>query len=382
MVSPAQLAARNAGTAERDLARAAVGDLRQATMTIEHIVRSGLATTPTPLVERARVMLRRYFSACPWRIDDESALAALAGRGLGWQTLTLDCGVNVSFGWRGTGFRVIAEPRIVDGAPLNQPSLSGQQDPTPLHPFISLEASFDGPVAVESKLQPRVIGFLVGPTTHSATTGWARRNDVQMADSVRRIFHVNPNITGVHENHGCYEVELCEAELWYDTLAVVLTHVTHNLARPRPPCSPTREETRTRKEFLAHDLRSPRGRILVRQSVEARDPIVRELAVAAVAIADPFSAPTVWKRAISDYARNVRRAAIREIVRHNHAEVRPLLERALQDVDGYTRFKAIHGIAAIGMGPSSRALDRVARDPDARVRVAAAATLLGRPPPD
>lgn len=381
MVSHAQLAARSAGTAERDAARAAVGDLRQATMAIEHIVRTALATTPTPLVERARVMLRRYFSAGPWRIEDESALAALAGRGLGWQTLALDCGVNVSFGWRGTGFRVIAQPLVFDGVPMTRPSGAGHKEQPTLYPFISLEASFDGPVAVESKLQPRVIGFLVGPTKHAATTGWARRDDLHMADSVRAIFRVSPDISGVHESHGCYEIELHDPALWHDTLAVVLTHMTHNLARPRPGCSPPREETRTRKEFLAHDLRSPRGRILVRQSVEARDPVVRELAVAAVAIADPFSAPAVWKRAISDYARNVRRAAIREIVRHNHAEMRPLLERALHDVDGYTRFKAIHGIAAIGMGPSSRALDRVARDPDGRVRVTAAATLLGRPPP-
>ena len=107
----------------------------------------------------------------------------------------------------------------------------------------------------------------------------------------------------------------------------------------------------------------------------------RELAVCATATTDPFTAQNVWKQAIDDPARNVRRAAIREIVHHNHLEVRPLLERAMHDVDGYTRFKAIHGVAAIGSTPSSRALERTSRDPDARVRIAAAAVLLGRPPP-
>ena len=52
--------------------------------------------------------------------------------------------------------------------------------------------------------------------------------------------------------------------------------------------------------------------------------------------------------------------------------MRALLERALTDDDAWVRWKALHGIAAIGTGTSRAAVEVRAADPDFRVRLEAA----------
>jgi HEAT repeat protein len=56
-------------------------------------------------------------------------------------------------------------------------------------------------------------------------------------------------------------------------------------------------------------------------------------------------------------------------------ELRPLLERALDDTDAWIRWKALSGIAALGPGPSRPAIVARAEDADFRVRLEAARLL-------
>jgi len=56
-------------------------------------------------------------------------------------------------------------------------------------------------------------------------------------------------------------------------------------------------------------------------------------------------------------------------------ELRRLLERALDDDDAWTRWKALHGIAALGLSSSRPTVEARAADPDFRVRLEAARAL-------
>jgi HEAT repeat protein len=57
------------------------------------------------------------------------------------------------------------------------------------------------------------------------------------------------------------------------------------------------------------------------------------------------------------------------------AELRPLLESALDDDDAWVRWKALRGLAELGPAPSREAIEAKAGDPDFRVRLEAAAAL-------
>jgi HEAT repeat protein len=73
----------------------------------------------------------------------------------------------------------------------------------------------------------------------------------------------------------------------------------------------------------------------------------------------------------------VRRAVVDTAAGAERQELRPLLERALDDADAWIRWKALSGIAALGPDPSRAAVAAVAEDPDFRVRLEAARMLSG-----
>ena len=58
--------------------------------------------------------------------------------------------------------------------------------------------------------------------------------------------------------------------------------------------------------------------------------------------------------------------------------MRAVLERALSDGDAWVRWKAVHGLAALGIASSESKVTALQADPDFRVRLEAA-TALGRP---
>ena len=439
-----EIGVRRLDQSSRDALRAAVAQENIAAATIEAIVRTAMQRTPTPLVERARILLRRYFSFGPWRIEDDSALASIVGRGTGWHSIDIGADRVVEFGWRGAGFRisVVARgpitaasgvsqvgassatgttgavsrlvsseiigvaPRVgASGATVNDAIFGPGAPPSssrdglratqravaelvratnlspPTVESIPLVDTFDGPVATEAKHQPRIVGFLIGPSATATSDRWMRRTDRGLAPRMQRLFAAHTLIDGVWFAAGCYDIELRDAQGWFDALAPILTVMTIGFATPRRAPAPNSDETRARREFALVELRSPRGRVVVRDAIAARNPILRELGVAHIATTDPFQALNVYRRAIDDPARSVRRATIRAVHADARSEYRAIMERGLRDVDGYTRFLSVHAINAIGASTSRAAVEKIAADPDARVRLAALAVLQGIPPP-
>lgn len=86
-----------------------------------------------------------------------------------------------------------------------------------------------------------------------------------------------------------------------------------------------------------------------------------------------------WSRLATDRVRSVRRAAVDAMVDTGREELRPLFEAALTDADAWVRWKALRGLAELGVDPSRAAIVARAEDPDFRVRLEAAAALHGGP---
>jgi HEAT repeat protein len=80
---------------------------------------------------------------------------------------------------------------------------------------------------------------------------------------------------------------------------------------------------------------------------------------------------------LADPSRGVRRATVDAIVDAGRPALRPLLERALHDADAWTRWKALRGLADLGIEPSRAAVVALAHDPDFRVRLETARALTG-----
>ena len=75
----------------------------------------------------------------------------------------------------------------------------------------------------------------------------------------------------------------------------------------------------------------------------------------------------------------VRRSVIDVVVDADREALRPLLERALDDSDAWVRWKALRGIAALGVAASRQAVETRTSDPDFRVRLEAARILSDDP---
>jgi HEAT repeat protein len=105
------------------------------------------------------------------------------------------------------------------------------------------------------------------------------------------------------------------------------------------------------------------------------DPSHRQVAANLLREADPVTASRQWAVLLTDPVRAVRRAAVDAMVDAGRVELRPLLESALDDADGWVRWKALRGLAELGPGTSRAAIEARADDPDFRVRLEVAAAL-------
>ena len=75
----------------------------------------------------------------------------------------------------------------------------------------------------------------------------------------------------------------------------------------------------------------------------------------------------------------VRRSVVDVVVGAGREALRPLLEQALDDSDAWVRWKALRGIAALGVEASRGVVETRAADPDFRVRLEAARILSDEP---
>jgi HEAT repeat protein len=110
-------------------------------------------------------------------------------------------------------------------------------------------------------------------------------------------------------------------------------------------------------------------------STEADDPAPRQVAAALLADAPPDAAAGAWARLLADPSRAVRRSVVDAVAGTEREELRPLLDAALGDADAWIRWKALSGIAALGIGASRAAVAGCMEDADFRVRLEAARLL-------
>ncbi|MGH9280641.1 MAG: HEAT repeat domain-containing protein, partial [Acidimicrobiales bacterium] len=72
---------------------------------------------------------------------------------------------------------------------------------------------------------------------------------------------------------------------------------------------------------------------------------------------------------LGDSSRAVRRATVDAVADADREELRPLLERALADDDGWVRWKALRGLNDLGPERSRDLIAGLSRDRDFRVRL-------------
>ena len=103
-------------TTDRALARAQVAERGLTAAAAEVVVRGALSGMSPTIVARATHQLRRLFSDGPWSAEDDAALSAAVGPGVGWYEEELDPELTLGFGWRAGSF--VSRPTQSSGAIL------------------------------------------------------------------------------------------------------------------------------------------------------------------------------------------------------------------------------------------------------------------------
>ena len=360
---------------ERNLAGVAFGHLTEAFMTL-----------PFEALGPVKTLLKRYLSAAPWSAEDDDALAAAVGAGEGWWERELDPDVAISFGWEHGRFRV--EVRSTAPAAATRPGSA-------------LEGTFDGPVVPEATPNPRTIRFGFGHPVHAGPSRWYESVTAAADDPpVARLFAEFDRVANVLVGPDFLAVGLRRPDDWEVLLAPILAVVTEEFADPdEGPAVPVgsaggpawlaggaragavHDDRRlTRLERAWRDLGSlrpaePGDLAQVLDAAAGPDPSHRQVAANLLREGDPGAARDAWSRLVTDPVRAVRRAAVDAMVDAGREDLRPLLERALDDADAWVRWKALRGLVELGPAPSRAAIVAKADDPDFRVRLEATAAL-------
>jgi hypothetical protein len=357
-----ELDAARARVVERGLTAEAAGQLLQ--------VVSGLSLDDLGTVKQ---LVKRFFSEQPWTAGDDEALADAVATDPGAGRHELEPGLTLVWGSEEGRFRLRVESTS------------------------DLGATFDGVVVPEATPSPRTIRFAT-PPLHS---GSARTYDSAAAAAadhrVARLFADFDQVTNVLVGPDFVAVTLSRPDRWEDLLAPLLRAVTDEFALDNGGLSPPPEAAMTLTLSAgSHDaereprqlerawaelgaLRADQSEHLDRVLDAARDeePARRQVAAALLADAPAETAARSWERLLGDPSRLVRRSTVDAVAGAAREGLRPLLERALDDNDAWTRWKALHGIAELGAGSSRTAVEARVTDPDFRVRLEAARILAG-----
>ena len=354
----------------RDHARAAVAARGLASAAVEIVVRQAMGRVPPSMVDRARVLLRRFFSDGPWRIDDDTALAAIVGPGSGNTAVALDDELTIIVAYRASSLRVDVEFAVgdVDDAPAppapNEIELLGS---APLDTDAAI-ASFEHSIVPEAGPNPRIVRFLTGPAT-GGSGGWVRDPTATRDDRVARVLRTFVDAAGVLLGNGFVAVELTDEHRWDELLMPLMACITEAFVAPREPSAPDRQLERARLEFAEVNPDSARGIAKIREALRSPEAAMRQVAVELIGHDDPYRAERAWKTALDDTSRAVRRAAVVAMARADREALRPLLERGLREHDALARYHAVVGLGRIGVERSRPALQRCLTDTDARVRL-------------
>jgi hypothetical protein len=335
---------------------------------------------------------KRFFSDVPWTRDDDEALADSIGPGVGDVARhELERGLTLVWGWEDGRFRL----RVASDEPVVP---RADDDATPME----LGELFDSVVVPEATPSPRTIRFATRPI--HAGPGRAYRSATADADPrVAQIFHAFDDVTDVLVGPDFVAVTISRPGRWESILGPMLRAVTEEFTgdrggeppEPEPPVTASRragsdpaqeagDRPPRRLERAWADLgplRADRPEDLDRVLAAAHDgnPARRQVAAALLADAPLGAATPTWAELLGDPSRMVRRSVVDVVVDADREALRPLLEQALDDSDAWVRWKALRGIASLGMGPSRRAVETRTSDPDFRVRLEATRMLSNNP---
>ena len=337
---------------------------------------------PLDALGPVKQLLKRFFSDAAWTDADADALADVVGAGSGGGRHELAPGLTLVWRWEHDrfGLGVESDDPTSPSPPGDAGSASGLGD------------TFDGAVVPEATPSPRTIRFAT-PPLH---TGTARNYDSAAAATadprVAAVFGDCDEVTNVLVGPGFVAVTIVRPDRWEELLEPILRAVAAAFtgdtgAEPGPrstapqPGGAVTSETaepraRRRAERAWADLGAlradrPGDLDTILAATEDVDAAHRQVAAALLADAPPDAAAGAWARLLGDSSRAVRRATVDAAAGAGREELRSLLERALDDADAWIRWKALSGIAALGVGASRSAVAARAEDPDFRVRLEA-----------
>ena len=365
-----------------------------------------------------KALLKRYFSPQQWEAEDDEALADAVGPGEGWWVEPLDQQVGLAFGWEGSRFRLRATSADV-GSATAEPLPPGHDRAPETRPqesaALSLEATFDGPIAPEATPNPRTLVFRTATLHEGESRSYRSGTDAADDPRVAQLLATFPDVDTVLVARRFVALTLRRPDRWEAILAPVLDAVAGlfpapadpdpgagtgsasgpahggpaalaavpRSGSPADPGGATAEATAGRATRLDRAWRElghlraadPAGLERILAAASNQDAAFRQVAAGLVADGPVEVAHQTWESLAGDPVRAVRRAAVDAVVDAGRDDLRPLLERSLGDPDAWVRWKALRGLAELGVGPSLPAVRALTADPDFRVRLEAQAAL-------
>jgi HEAT repeat protein len=253
----------------------------------------------------------------------------------------------------------------------------------------------------EATPNPRTIRFIT-PPIHDGPSRWYASAVDADDPRVAQLFAASSQVANVLVGPTFVAIGLHRPDAWEELLDVVLRVVTNEFApaatpEPEPPdaavsprvrTSDTSETAETRTTALDRAWRAlralrpedPHDLEQILDASSATDGATRQIAARVLLDADAHVAEAAWRRLLDDPSRSVRRATVDAMVDASRPELRTLLERALQDIDAWTRWKALRGLVDLGIEPSRRVVAPLVEDPDFRVRLESARALRNPQP--
>jgi hypothetical protein len=357
-----------------------------------------------------KALLKRFFSAEPWTAVDAAALSRAVGPAPA-DLARLQGALDERDGVRGVRRRIARDLSLVAGWVDDRFFIDvedeGEQDvdrsaaeeqPAGSAGSAASAVGADAPtsrVVAEPTPNPRTMRFATPPRTVEEVRAYHRGGRLD-DDRVAAIFAVDPVVVDVLVGASFVAVSLSRPARWAQLLDPLLAAVEAGFAEddgadmpatphaagagrdhggpvpaPRPPDG---ERHRTRLERAWDELGHLRGGDAEHVAEVAaasgdRDAARRQVAAQLLSDAPDAVAAAAWARLLDDPSRAVRRAALDAVVDAEREELRPLLERALGDDDAWMRWKALHGLVVLGVGPSLAVVEPLADDPDVRVRL-------------
>lgn len=341
-------------------------------------------------------LLKRFFSIGPWTALDAAALAGAVGPppetagGVGGVDVVrhrLDADLELVAGWVDGRFVLDVEVGDAPSPPSGAPRAA-----------LDLGATFDSDVVPQPTPNPRTIRFATGRRDLVGSHSF-RRDDARGDERVAAIFAVDDDVLDVLVAPDFVAVSLARPGRWPDLLPPVLEAVVAGFSGEHPSGGEREQEITgpdvrgvsaragaggteavrgrpTRLDRAWADL----GRLDARRAADLeeilaatrdRESARRQVAAQLLDAAPEDAAAEAWSAMLDDPSRAVRRTVVDAAAGAERASLRPLLERATTDADAWVRWKALHGLAALGVGTSRSVVDQLTEDPDFRVRLEA-----------